>query len=257
MNQEYYIIVDGLQVGPLSKEELIRRNISGETLIWRYGLKDWVKANELPEIEQLMTYQSAGQSINPEEEPRWFAMINGMQKGPYTVTELIANGLTPETPVWRSGMADWADASTQPEIMQHFSATPPPFGNDFANNPQYNTGSSFRFQEARQTNFNNFSRQQQNPYANTNPNLRTNWLPWAIIATITGLIFSCVGAIFGIIGIINANKANNLYAGGFDQMGDQANGIARTMTIIGLILAGIGLIVTGISFNYFPLSRFL
>lgn len=257
MNQEYYIIVDGLQVGPLSKEEVVQRNISGETLIWRYGLKDWVKAGELPEIEELISYQSGSGEAHTEEEPRWFAMINGVQKGPYTVRELIANGLTPETPVWRSGMADWQDASTQPEIMKHLSATPPPFGNDFSNNPQYNTGSQFGFQSARQTNYDNFTRQQQPPYGNSTPNIRTNWLPWAIIATITGLIFSCVGAIFGIIGIVNANKANNLYAGGFDQMGDQANSTARTMTIIGLILAGIGLIVTGISFNYFPLSRFL
>ena len=72
--------------------------------------------------------------------------------------------------------------------------------------------------------------------------MRTNWLPWAIVATVAGFFTSCIGAIFGIIGIVQANKANSFYAQGFDAEGDAANSNAKTMTIIGLIFAGIGIL---------------
>lgn len=41
---------------------------------------------------------------------------------------------------------------------------------------------------------------------------------------------------------MQANKANDAYAMGNDMMGDQANSTARTMTIISLVFAGVGLV---------------
>lgn len=66
----------------------------------------------------------------------------------------------------------------------------------------------------------------------------------AIIGTVIGALFSCIGLIFGIIAINSAGKANSAY-----QMGDYVNGAsynstAKTMTIISYVLAGIGLIGT-------------
>lgn len=56
------------------------------------------------------------------------------------------------------------------------------------------------------------------------------------------VLFSCVGVIFGVIGIVKANKANTYYEAGYDELGDNANSTARTMTILAFVFAGIGLI---------------
>lgn len=47
----------------------------------------------------------------PREEPSYYAQIDGSQKGPYTVRELLARRaegiLPPDCFVWREGMVDW------------------------------------------------------------------------------------------------------------------------------------------------------
>lgn len=257
MQTQYFIIADERQAGPFSKDELKSRHITPDTLVWRAGLPDWVKAGDLSDLSDILVVETHYEDLDHPEESRWFAMLDGQQVGPYTVETLISMGLKPNTPVWRAGMADWADASTQPEIMRHFGQTPPP-RNNFAGNPQYgqqpNYGQNPQYGQNNQNQFNRFS---QNPYGQNNgynnfnnqPAGRTNWLPWAIVATIAGFLFSCIGAIFGIIGIVNANKANELYQRGDDIMADQANNTAKTMTIIGLVLAGVGLIASSILFN--------
>jgi hypothetical protein len=53
---------------------------------------------------------------------------------------------------------------------------------------------------------------------------------------------SCIGMVFGIVAIVQANKANRYYAEGVQIAGDSANSTAKTMTIIGLVIAVIGLL---------------
>ncbi|TWE07852.1 SPFH domain-containing protein [Rudaeicoccus suwonensis] len=51
--------------------------------------------------------------------------VNGQQQGPYTLDQLRSAGLTPTTMVWSAGMADWAAASSVPELGALFQAPPP------------------------------------------------------------------------------------------------------------------------------------
>ncbi len=39
----------------------------------------------------------------------WYINYNGQQYGPMDKSQLSAYGLTPESYVWRSGMAQWQD----------------------------------------------------------------------------------------------------------------------------------------------------
>lgn len=48
MKQYYYI--DGEQHGPISLEELKKKNIGRDTLIWYEGMGDWTKASEVEEL---------------------------------------------------------------------------------------------------------------------------------------------------------------------------------------------------------------
>lgn len=306
MEKIYYIVINGSQEGPFSKEELRIKNLAPNTLIWRAGMPQWVKIVDFAEVADILPIDITEQTTEytervshaESEDNGWFAMLGDRRLGPGTVTELIASGVTRDTPVWHPGMADWANASTQREFNERFNATTPPNQGqnfhfeqqpNFGQNPQYgqqqpNFGQNPQYGQQQpnygqqnfgqtQNSFNRFGNQNpygnqrpfgnqnscgnQNPYGSQNQfgnqPIRTNWLPWAIVATVVSFISSCVGSIFGIIAIIQASKANGLYAAGFDSEGDQANNTAKTMTIIAGVLAVVGLVSMGLMFKNFSL----
>ncbi len=196
MDMQYYMIVNGTQSGPMTKEALKYNGIQPSTYVWRAGLQDWVQASQLPELADIFI---------PDDSA--FA--------PYASENRYDN---PGQPAY---------GYPRPNPYQQPGAYPPP-----PNNPY-------------------------NPYGGGQPIPHFNWQGWAIAGTVLGALFSCIGMIFGIIGITQANKANRYYAEGWKDRGDMANSTARTMTIISLVIAGIGLImlVTGMSRNL--LSQFL
>lgn len=202
-----------------------------------------------------------------EQEKIYYMVIDEQSSGPFTLDEVTLHPkLTPETLVWKPGIDNWVAAKSLPELAPAFIKqtqeeyhTPPEYNqspnredsnfNRFADNPQYRQDHSYQnngynhYYDDRHSYQNGYHNNYQNRYQNNyRPNIRTNWLPWAIIATVVGFFTSCIGAIFGIIGIVQANKANTFYAQGYDREGDASNSTARIMTIIGLIFAGIGII---------------
>lgn len=182
----------------------------------------------------------------------YYVIINESQQGPFSKEQLASFNINPDTLVWRVGLSDWTPASELPELNDIIR---PPFRQySFADNPLYGESRRPDYNSSAQrppyNQYNNPQNRGYDPYRQdygpAEPNsLRTNWLPWAIVAAILGAFFSCIGAIFGIIGIVNANKANHYYNFHQYQLGDQANSTARIMTIIGFIIAGIGMLTTG------------
>lgn len=183
--------------------------------------------------------------MQSQEYPsQYYMVLDEKSTGPFTLDEVILHpGLTKETLIWKPGIPNWVAAETLPELQPAFvnsapeesRRTPPeepPGYSSSYQQPPYQ-GQHFR------PNYYERRREYNDPYR---PAFRTNWLPWAIVATVVGFFTSCIGAIFGIIGIVQANKANNLYAQGYDREADAANSNAKIMTIIGLIFAGIGII---------------
>lgn len=65
--QMYYAIIDNNQAGPFSEEELTRlitsKKINKDTFIWKPGMKDWVKAETLPDVLRLVAL--APPAFNP------------------------------------------------------------------------------------------------------------------------------------------------------------------------------------------------
>lgn len=269
MQTEYFIVIDGQQHGPLDLETLRSKHISPDTLVWHTGMPDWAKASDIPELAVVFAEETVAEEVNDNEKPaddQWFAMIDNVRKGPSTIAALINAGLDHNTPVWHAGMADWMQASSVAEIMETLRITrPPQFGYQtqqppycqqnsnnsfgqaprFADNPQYDSPRpNYGDNRYRQNDPYGQSIHNRNPYGNMNQYnngpVRTNWLPWAIVATIAGALFSCIGIVFGIIGIIQANKANNLYAQDRIAEANAANDNAKINTIIGLIIAGLG-----------------
>lgn len=245
MNTEYYVAINGEPKGPFSLEEVLNMDLKPESLVWKTGLENWIKAADMPELSPIFQPE---ETVEPEERI-WYAMIDGNRRvGPMAASELIQEGLKHNTPVWTPGMPDWQQASTREELRkvleeENMKNTSHPYGqnvppNPFAQNPQYNNNYYYGSHRKHQG-YNPERNQNRYPYE-----MRTNWLPWAIGATVAGFLCSCIGAIFGIIGIVQANKANTLYSQGYDDAADQANGNAKIMTIIGYVFAGIGIFAT-------------
>ena len=263
----YYIVVDGRSEGPFPKDILKMKNITRDTLVWAQGMPEWKRAAEIAELADLFIPPPDGyttEEIHIETEPQiWFAIINGNRLGPSSIDELINTGLTASSPVWREGMPDWYEASTQPEIMERLDArssngdSNPYFTatgatkttyNPYANSAnKYGTNNSY----GRQDGYNNSQYGDSNPYnrgGNIPPQFPqgyTNWLPWAIVATVAGALLNCLGMILGIIAIVQANKANTLMQQGFPEQSSSSNSSAKILCIISFVLSGIGLATMG------------
>lgn len=185
----------------------------------------------------------------------YYIVVDGKQQGPFTQDELRQCNLTTETYIWREGLTNWVKAGTLPELSSLLA-------------PMHNTDNVYVQDIKIESNHADDYRQPpygqpqppygqpQPPYSQPQPPygqpanrqyengpiVHTNWLPWAIVATVLGFCTSCIGSILGIVGIVQANKANDFYFRGDRTSGDSANNTARTCTIIGLVLVGIGLI---------------
>lgn len=175
----------------------------------------------------------------------YYLIINEQQRGPFAKEDLLAQGLTPSTMVWREGMADWAPATEVTELQELFyqqPAQPQSRQTQCAQPgqpPQQPYQQPYQQQGYQQQQYPQPPQQPQYPQYQAQP---TNWLPWAIVATVLGLC-SCIGLVLGIIAITRANSANKFYQIGDTVSGNAANSSARTLTIIALAFDGIGLLV--------------
>jgi len=85
--------------------------------------------HQQPPAQQAPQQAPAGPPPLPAQ-PEWFVGFDGRQQGPFDRAGLAqqAGGgrLTPDTLVWKAGMAQWAQARQVPELAGLFPATPPP-----------------------------------------------------------------------------------------------------------------------------------
>jgi predicted Zn finger-like uncharacterized protein len=58
----WYVVVEGEQMGPLAEPDIAARlrrgEITGESLVWKEGLADWVKLSAVPELAQMSSSQA-------------------------------------------------------------------------------------------------------------------------------------------------------------------------------------------------------
>ena len=208
----YFIISEGQQAGPFPKEHLKARGVEKDTYVWREGLEGWVPASELPELQDIFE-ETIIQAVpqQPYGQPQ---QPYGQPQQPYGQPQQPYG--QPQQPYVQPQQPYRQPQQPYGQPQQPYGQPQPPYG-------------------------------QPQPYGNPVPH--TNWMPWAIVGTIVGALFSCIGMIFGIIGIVKANNANKAYAVGDETGGDMNNSSAKTMTIIALVLAGIGLIVNLVWFG--------
>ncbi len=51
---QWYMGINGQQVGPISVNELIQKGLTAQTLVWKAGMENWKPAAEVPELASLL-----------------------------------------------------------------------------------------------------------------------------------------------------------------------------------------------------------
>lgn len=178
-------------------------------------------------------------------EKEYYIVVNDSRVGPLSYEQLREQCIQPSTLVWTAGMADWARADSLPEleplIVNVVSENESAFGSyaqpeepphvkkpwEHNSNGQYGSnGNQFRQWSDEKGQF----------------QVKTNWKTLAIVATVAGFLFSCIGGIVGVFAILEANKAENAQMSGFEQQAQNNWSNCKTLTIIAFVLVGLGLI---------------
>ncbi|MBQ8638353.1 MAG: DUF4339 domain-containing protein [Lachnospiraceae bacterium] len=77
-----------------------------------------------------MQVPGAGKAMPQKSEDIYFAVIDGQQKGPYSLTELsrliAEKKIVKETYIWKPGMSQWELAENVNEVLRLVAITPPP-----------------------------------------------------------------------------------------------------------------------------------
>lgn len=154
--------------------------------------------------------------------------ISKLQCGPFTSNELLRKNIRPETIVWRSGMADWAEAGTLQELNFLFDTkvpapqdrreeqqTPPPIRQQQdRQNPTYNSGQRYQYDD-------------QHKWDGIIP-MPKNWLIESILLT----IFCC--SPISLVGIFYAVKVETLYGKREYEASQEASRKAKLWTLWGI-----------------------
>ena len=87
--------------------------------------------SQMQQVGKVMNDTQAAPPPPPTFTTPYYVYINGGQQGPFdinTLKTLVASKvLTPDTLVWKQGMAQWGKACEQTDLQQLFmSNTPPP-----------------------------------------------------------------------------------------------------------------------------------
>lgn len=81
-----------------------------------------------------MEIPGAGKSMPSQTENVYYAILDGQQSGPYSLTELsrliTEKKVVKETYIWKPGMKQWTLAENIDEVLRLVALTPPPLPKD-------------------------------------------------------------------------------------------------------------------------------
>lgn len=175
----------------------------------------------------------------------------GKQQGPFEIGSLLSQGLTPETLVWKQGMADWTPASQVEELSTLFSAsapTPPPYASGtFTPQPPTPPNNGAGYGNGHNNGYDGGAAPQQNQNLPPKPD---NYLVWTILSTV------CCCLPFGIYAIYCAAQVDSYYRVGDYNKAVEYSGKAKQWAIIGAILGLISSCIYG-AINFATLASAL
>lgn len=212
---------------------------------------------------------------------QYYIAINGQQSGPFEESSLLSMGVTSSTLVWASGMETWKPAGEVPALAYLFAAqqAPTQFGysqEQFPQQTQQQAQQSYGQQPYGQHSYGQQSYGQQaygqqaygqQPYGQqaygqqpqygygaqfpgNMPPKPDNYLVWHIITTL------CCCLVFGIIGIVKANKVNTAYSSGNYEQAQQYSNESKNWIWITIAAGLVSNLVVGL-LNYDKFSHMM
>lgn len=67
---EYFMYKDGQQMGPVSKDNLLEKGLTPETLVWRQGMTDWTPAYLVSDLASLFRQETVQEETPPPVPPQ-------------------------------------------------------------------------------------------------------------------------------------------------------------------------------------------
>lgn len=194
-------------------------------------------------------------------DKQYYIVVNDNRVGPLSFDQLRLQPLQPSTLVWTAGMADWARADSLPELEQLLM--PPGLNDESAFGsyaqpeepvkPWQNAGSG-AYGDPNSNPFQKIGEKLGPPDGRGKLQVDTNWKTLAIVATVAGFLFSCIGGIIGIFAILEANKAENAANAGYDLQALSNWSNCKTLTIISFVVSGLGLLFNLYMLRALPLG---
>ena len=87
-------------------------------------------ASSMNQTLNQMQVPGAGKAMPTASDNIYFAVIDGSQTGPYSLTELsrliAEKKIVKETYIWKPGMSQWELAEKVSEVLRLVAVTPPP-----------------------------------------------------------------------------------------------------------------------------------
>ena len=186
---------------------------------------------------------------------KYYIGENGSPVGPFSVSELIARGITPDTLVWQEGMIDWKKASNVPELAaalggggmsspSNNAAYMPPSQQPDYGAPQYGQSQPQQPQ--------GYGQQPQQPYGYGSPYAQPqyasnnapsaggvmpkSWMAESVIITLMSLFCCCnpISLITGIVAIVMASQVKGNFNRGDMADAERLSKNARTWFLISI-----------------------
>ena len=189
---------------------------------------------------------------------KYYIGENGSPVGPFSVSELIARGITPDTLVWQEGMIDWKKASNVPELAaalggggmsspsNNAAYMPPSQQPDYGapqygqSQPQQPQGYGQQPQQPQQP-YGYGSPYAQPQYASTNAApaggvMPKSWMAESVIITLLNLFCCCnpISLITGIVAIVMASQVKGNFNRGDMADAERSSKNARTWFLISI-----------------------
>lgn len=165
----------------------------------------------------------------------YYIVENNQQAGPFTLDQLAAKGITPETNVWTEGMSSWTPASQVSELQSLFAPQP-----EYAPQPQYTPQPEPEPQPDYSSSYSSSEEQA--------PAMPKDWkVPSIILIAVSifccGLCAGIVNLALGVMALLESNKIEGFYRQGNYAEAQAASDKAGKYVKIGGIVFGVGIVL--------------
>lgn len=256
-DNNYFIHINGQQLGPFTFEQLAREGIHAQTMVWRPGMEQWAPASTVPELNALIE-RPEPKAESVQEAPQTHVYEPATVHEPEPEPE---PGPRPEPEPEPAGRSEnFAPFNVEPAIkvepekpIRQPEGRPEP-----AEEPDYSRQRQHppRQQEQEYIHYDNFS-QAPNPYEQTiMESIRYSWKGmsvWGIIFSI--LSFNIVGLVIGIIAVVKSNSARRHMLFEFYMQAYTDNHTSKILGILSFILGLVSLISLLACFIIFEIWR--